>query len=64
VKFKDADLLGIPLRIVVGKKGLAEGKVELKSRKEKDLSMVPVAELVAKVKELVRGAGVPLTPRA
>jgi prolyl-tRNA synthetase len=63
VKFKDADLLGIPLRIVVGKKGLADGKVELKARKDKDVSMVPVGELVAKVKELVGGAGVRLSPR-
>jgi prolyl-tRNA synthetase len=64
VKFKDADLLGIPLRIVVGKKGLAEGKVELKARKDKDVTMVPLTELVAKVKDLVRGAGVALAPRA
>ena len=33
VKFKDADLLGIPLRLAVGKKGLAEGKVEWKRRR-------------------------------
>lgn len=32
IKFKDADLIGIPLRFAVGKKGLAEGKVELKIR--------------------------------
>jgi prolyl-tRNA synthetase len=32
VKFKDADLLGIPWRVTVGEKKLAEGKVELKSR--------------------------------
>ena len=32
VKFKDADLIGIPLRITVGDKGLAEGKVEMKLR--------------------------------
>ena len=30
VKFKDADLIGVPFRIAVGKKGLAEGVVELK----------------------------------
>jgi prolyl-tRNA synthetase len=64
VKFKDADLLGIPLRIVVGKKGLAEGKVELKARNEKDVSMVPVAEIVEKVAQTVRSAGVRLVPRA
>jgi prolyl-tRNA synthetase len=33
VKFKDADLIGIPLRIVIGGKGLQEGQVELKWRK-------------------------------
>ena len=32
VKFKDADLIGIPFRIAVGKKGLAEGIVEVKAR--------------------------------
>src|SRR5207237_1400642 len=32
VKFKDADLVGLPLRIAIGKKGLAEGKVEWKPR--------------------------------
>src|SRR5690606_31452257 len=33
VKFKDADLVGLPLRIAVGKKALAEGKVEWKLRR-------------------------------
>ena len=33
VKFKDADLIGIPFRITVGPKKLAEGKVEIKSRR-------------------------------
>lgn len=37
VKFKDADLIGIPLRITVGKRGLAEGVVELKSRTSPDV---------------------------
>lgn len=63
VKFKDADLLGIPLRIVVGKKGLAEGKVELKARKSKELSMVPLPDVVAQVVATVRDAGVRLLPR-
>ncbi len=34
VKFKDADLIGIPVRITVGKKGLAEGVVEVTTRKD------------------------------
>jgi len=38
VKFKDADLIGLPLRIAIGKKGLAEGKVEWKQRGAKESS--------------------------
>lgn len=36
VKFKDADLIGIPLRLTVGERGLKDGVVELKARAEKD----------------------------
>lgn len=49
VKFKDIDLIGIPLRIVVGSKGLAEGRVELKSRRTGEMSSLPVEEAVASV---------------
>lgn len=55
-KFKDADLIGIPLRIVVGSKNLAEGKVELKSRKGGEVSLLPLAEAVETVKGLVVAA--------
>jgi prolyl-tRNA synthetase len=48
-KFKDADLIGIPLRIVVGSKNLAEGKVELKDRKSGEVLLLPIAEAVEKV---------------
>jgi len=37
VKFKDADLLGIPRQIVIGERGLKEGIIELKDRKTKDV---------------------------
>jgi len=53
VKFKDADLIGLPLRIAIGKKGLAEGKVEWKVRGEKDVVLVPLAEVVAKAQAMV-----------
>jgi prolyl-tRNA synthetase len=53
VKFKDADLIGIPLRVVVGKKGLAEGKVELKLRTEKEAKLVPLAEVADVVRAMV-----------
>jgi prolyl-tRNA synthetase len=44
VKFKDADLLGIPWRVVVGR-GAAEGQVELVQRSVGERQDVPVAEL-------------------
>jgi prolyl-tRNA synthetase len=53
-KFKDADLVGIPVRVAVGKKSLADGKVEVKHRREKEARLVPVAEAAAHVAALVR----------
>ncbi|AQQ70109.1 Proline--tRNA ligase [Limihaloglobus sulfuriphilus] len=46
VKFNDADLLGIPLRITVGRKSLAENKVEVKLRRESDAVKVEVSEII------------------
>ena len=61
VKFKDADLIGIPLRVVVGAKGLKEGAVELKHRRSGDVEMIPVAEAAARLAQMVRqGGGQPL----
>jgi prolyl-tRNA synthetase len=42
VKFKDADLIGIPLRVVVGERGLKEGTIELKWRDGGAARTVPV----------------------
>ncbi|MHB1844826.1 MAG: proline--tRNA ligase [Deltaproteobacteria bacterium] len=50
VKFKDADLIGLPFRLAVGKKSLAEGKVELKPRAAKQAELVPLAEIVARLR--------------
>jgi prolyl-tRNA synthetase len=44
VKFKDADLIGIPFRIAVGKKGIAEGVVELKRRNAAEVRKLKVDE--------------------
>ncbi len=49
VKFKDADLIGIPVRIVVGAKSLAEGKVEWTLRREKTKNLAAPDEVIAKV---------------
>ncbi len=57
VKFKDADLIGIPLRVTIGKKGLAEGKGELKHRHEKESTMVPLGEMTERVAALVVEGG-------
>ena len=56
VKFKDADLLGLPFRIVVGAKSLAKGGVEVKARISKDFQMVPADQAAAKIAELVAAA--------
>ena len=42
VKFKDADLIGLPLRVVVGERGLKEGKLEIKWRWDKQAAMIPL----------------------
>jgi prolyl-tRNA synthetase len=50
-KFKDADLLGMPLSVRVGARGLKEGLVEVKRRREKEPAKVPLAQVLEKVKE-------------
>ncbi len=54
VKFKDADLIGIPLRLTVGGKGLKEGIIELKWRAQKEVRKVPLAEAATVIAEAVR----------
>ena len=40
VKFKDADLIGIPLRIVISERGLKDGKLEMKWRWAKEAELI------------------------
>ncbi len=57
VKFADADLIGWPLQVVVGKRGLAEGKVEVKRRQtgeKKDFTLAALAELMAFAKRSMK----------
>ncbi len=49
VKFNDADLMGMPVRIVVGRRSLAQGGVELKRRGEERGTIVPKEELFARL---------------
>ena len=53
VKFNDADLIGCPLRVTVGEKGLKEGMVELKPRKVKENQLVRADEIVEKIKSIL-----------
>jgi prolyl-tRNA synthetase len=49
VKFKDADLIGIPLQIILGEKNLKEGLLELKNRKTRETIKIKVEEAVERV---------------
>jgi len=50
IKFKDADLVGFPIKIIVGKKNLANGNVEIKKRVKEDSVLVPKDKVVEYVK--------------
>ena len=43
MKFKDADLIGVPLRVVVGERGLKDGTIETKWRNQSEAKHVPAA---------------------
>ncbi len=53
VKFKDMDLIGIPLRITIGKK-ITDNLVELKERRNKEQSDIKIDEVVEKVKQIIK----------
>jgi len=58
VKYKDAELTGIPCRVSVGSRDLADGVMEITSRATGEKERVPVAEAVAYVRDfLARSAG-------
>jgi len=53
-KFKDADLIGIPLRVVIGGKGLKQGVAEVKARTEAEPTMISLDTVVSEVATRVR----------
>ncbi len=55
VKFNDADLIGVPVRLTVGDRGLKNGIVEFKLRREQEREDVPVEAAVDRVVEAVEG---------
>jgi prolyl-tRNA synthetase len=55
VKFNDADLIGIPVRVTIGPKSLAEGNLEIRMRKTGEMRTIPVKEAKSFITELVKG---------
>jgi len=53
IKFKDADLIGIPVRIVISEKNLSLGKVEVKKRSESKIAYIPLDNLVSEIKKFL-----------
>ncbi|WP_068828594.1 proline--tRNA ligase [Pseudomonas sp. BMS12] len=53
VKFADMELIGIPHRIVVSERGLAEGNFEYKSRRDSDSQQLPAADILAFLAERI-----------
>jgi prolyl-tRNA synthetase len=62
VKFKDADLSGIPVRITIGKKSVAEGNIEIKLRTEPKSQKVSIEQAADKTRELVNSLREKLNP--
>jgi prolyl-tRNA synthetase len=53
VKFKDCDLIGIPLRVTIGERNLKEGYVELKMRNEKESKRISKEDIIGRVESYV-----------
>ena len=53
IKFKDADLLGTPLRITLGMRSLKAGEVEMKLRSEPDSSLISIQDATTIIREKV-----------
>ena len=53
VKFKDCDLIGYPVRVVIGPKAIEEGQIEIKVRKTGEVFTVAYDEYLLKVQELL-----------
>ncbi len=58
VKFKDADLVGFPLRISIGEKSLAKGEVKIKPRNGAVIP-VKIEEAVSRVRQMMAAAQLP-----
>ncbi len=55
IKFNDADLIGLPLRITIARRGLAQGAAEFKLRREEERTLIPLDDAVAHARDLLAG---------
>ncbi|HMK77963.1 MAG TPA: proline--tRNA ligase [Thermodesulfobacteriota bacterium] len=53
VKFKDADLIGVPLRVTLGEKNLKKGLVEIRKRRTGEVLLVKKEDVLSKIKEMI-----------
>ncbi len=53
VKFKDADLIGIPIRVTIGAKSIAQNNAEIKLRRHSEITNVPLEKTKEKITELI-----------
>ena len=51
VKFKDAELIGIPIIIVIGQKSISQKKIEIKSRRDKEVILADIEDSVKKIRQ-------------
>lgn len=56
VKFKDADLIGIPIRLIIGSRGLEKNKIEIKLRSEAESRDIPVGDAAVETIKLINKA--------
>lgn len=54
VKLKDIDLIGFPVKVIIGPKSLAENKLEIKMRADGKTTLVAISDIVKKIKEICR----------
>jgi len=62
VKFKDADLIGIPLRVTLGEKNFKKGLVEIKNRRTGEILVLKKEEVISKIKEMIVQEGEAVVP--
>jgi prolyl-tRNA synthetase len=63
VKFKDADLIGFPVRVTIGSRTLDHGQVEIRMRRSGEVERVSVSDAARRVREIVDGELKALEPR-